>query len=105
MIRRICETQPMHRPVLSFALVTLFYFSAAAAQISPAPPADVLIVHDSAPSTAPAGLIDGNNVIDLLGHFGLKGHLISVQEYKPGECSHYRYMIVLGVDDRSMPYP
>src|SRR5437867_5309295 len=69
------------------------------------PAADVLIIHDSLPGPLPSGLVDGNNIVDLLGHFGLKGNLVSLEEYKPGEISRYRYVIILGVDDRNVLYP
>ena len=74
---------------------------------SPPPPrpADVLIIHDSLPGPMPSGVIDGNNILDLLGHFGMKGELVSLQEYKPGQIAHHKFVIVLGVDDRSVVYP
>ncbi len=72
----------------------------------PAPrPADVLIIHDSLPGPLPSGVIDGNNIIDLLGHFGMKGELVSLEEYKTGQIAHHKFVIVLGVDDRSVVYP
>ncbi len=72
----------------------------------PAPrPADVLIIHDSLPGPLPSGLIDGNYILDLLGHFGMKGELVSLQEYKQGQVAHHKFVIVLGVDDRSVVYP
>ncbi len=72
---------------------------------SPSLAADVLIVHDSMPDPMPPGIIDGNNILDLLGHFGLKGKLMSVQEYRAGDLNHYRFVIVLGVDFRKVSYP
>ena len=95
----------MHRPVLVLALAALLQVTAKGAQPPSTPQADVLIVHDSAASSAPAGLVDGNNVLDLLGHFGLKGRLVAIEEYKPGDCNRYKYIIVLGVDDRPVTYP
>src|SRR5437773_10234776 len=71
----------------------------------PRPPSDVLVIHDSLPGPLPSGLVDGNNVLDLLGHFGLKGDLVSLEEYKAGDIARYRFIIVLGVDDRNPRYP
>src|SRR5437867_11635843 len=68
---------------------------------SPRSPSDVLVIHDSLPGPLPSGLVDGNNVLDLLGHFGLKSDLVSLEEYKAGEIARYRFIIVLGVDDRN----
>jgi uncharacterized protein YdaL len=68
-------------------------------------PVDVLVIHDSLPGKIPAGIVDGNTVIDLLGHFNLKGRLMSLEEYKPGELNRYRFIFVLGVDDRKVTYP
>ncbi len=72
---------------------------------APAPPADVLIIHDSLPGPIPAGLVDGNNVLDLLGHFGLKGQLVSLEEYRPGEVNRHKFVIMLAVDGRKVNYP
>ena len=69
------------------------------------PPADVLILHDSLPGSLPPGVIDGNNILDLLGHFGLKGTLASIEDYRPGDLNRYRFVIVLGVDIRKAEYP
>jgi uncharacterized protein YdaL len=69
------------------------------------PSAEVLIVHDSLPGPMPAGVIDGNNVMDLLGHFGLKGNLIAIDEYKAGDINKYKFVVVLAVDARKLVYP
>ena len=69
------------------------------------PPADVLILHDSLPGSLPPGVIDGNNILDLLGHFGLKGTLASIEDYRPGDLNRYRFVIVLSVDTRKVEYP
>jgi uncharacterized protein YdaL len=97
---------------VTIALVFLLSFSAGMEKPKNAPlpaanpPADVLIVHDSKPEGAlPAGVIVGNNVLDLLGHFGLKGVLRSIDEYKPNEINRYRFAIILAVDERKPPYP
>ena len=71
----------------------------------PRSPSDVLVIHDSVPGPLPSGLVDGNNILDLLGHFGLKGDLVSLEEYKAGDMARYRFVIVLGVDDRNPRYP
>jgi uncharacterized protein YdaL len=98
----------MRRLVLFFALAAFLHAVARGTQApsaSSVPQADVLVIHDSVASPLPPGLVDGNNVIDLLGHFGLKGRLISIDEYRPGDCNHFKYIIVLGVDDRKVTYP
>jgi uncharacterized protein YdaL len=69
------------------------------------PPAEVLIIHDSAPGPLPPGVIDGNNILDLLGHFGLKGVLTSIEDYKSDDLNRHRFIIVLGVDVRKVVYP
>src|SRR5437867_3929660 len=100
----------MRRMFVLLLLVSLGAEKAALSQqakapIPASPPADVLIVHDSLPGPIPSGLVDGNNIIVLLGHFGLKGTLFSLEEYKPGDISRYRFVIILGVDDRKVVYP
>jgi uncharacterized protein YdaL len=73
---------------------------------TPAPrPADVLIIHDSLPGPIPSGIVDGNNIIDLLGHFGMKGELVSFEDYRAGQIARHRFVIVLGVDDRTVACP
>ncbi|HTY60817.1 MAG TPA: DUF2334 domain-containing protein [Acidobacteriota bacterium] len=95
--------------ILSLLLLFSFGASADTPKSSPvsekAPPADVLIIHDSLPGALPPGVIDGNNVLDLLGHFGLKGTVIRIEEYKPGDLNRYRFAIVMGVDERKTEYP
>ncbi len=71
----------------------------------PPPPAEVLIIHDSLPGPIPAGLVDAYNILDLLGHFGLKGQVVSLEEYRQGEISRHKFVIMLGVDDRKVVYP
>jgi uncharacterized protein YdaL len=66
---------------------------------------DVLVVHDSLPGPLPSGVVDGNNVIDLLGHFGLKGALVSMEEYRQGDLGRSRFTVFLGVDDRTSRIP
>ncbi len=97
----------MRAASLAIALLAGLAGAGPAAGSNPPPPrpADVLIIHDSLPGPLPAGLIDGNNILDLLGHFGMKGELVSLQEYKPGQIVHHKFAIVLGVDDRSVVYP
>jgi uncharacterized protein YdaL len=69
------------------------------------PPADVLIIHDSLPGPIPPGLLDGNTILDLLGHFGLKGTLRSIEDYKANDLNRYRFVIMLSVDMRKVQYP
>jgi uncharacterized protein YdaL len=72
---------------------------------APLPPAEVLIIHDSPQGETSSGLIVANNILDLLGHFALKGKIVSFQDYKGGELSRYRFVFVLGVDDRKTQCP
>lgn len=69
------------------------------------PLADVLIIHDSVPGVLPPGVLDGNNILDLLGHFGLKGALARIEEYNAGDLNRYRFIIMLAVDSRKAVYP
>jgi uncharacterized protein YdaL len=78
---------------------------------APAPPADVLILHDSVPMRPPSpldpnppGVIDSNNILDLLGHFGLKGAVRTIEEYKANDINRYRFAFILGVDRQNPPY-
>ncbi len=71
----------------------------------PVPQAEVLVLHNSVPGASPPGIIVGNNIIDLLGHFGLKGKLVSLEEYRPGDLNHYRFAFVIGVDARKVAFP
>ena len=86
-----------------FALATL---PSSTLSSKPLPPsADVLIIHNSLPGHLPKGWIDGNTVLDLLGHFGLRGVLQPIEQYKSGDIERFRYIIVLGVDGRPMEFP
>jgi uncharacterized protein YdaL len=69
------------------------------------PPADVLILHDSVPGSLPPGEIDGNNILDLLGHFGLKGTVKRIEEFKSDDLNRCRFIIMLAVDQRKTVYP
>jgi len=83
-----------------------FALSATSVPAAPPPrPAEVLIIHDSLPGPIPSGVVDGNNIIDLLGHFGVKGELVAFEDYKAGEIARHRFAIVLGVDDRTVAAP
>jgi len=75
------------------------------AAIPPAPQADVLVIHDSLAGRIPSGVVVANNIIDLLGHFGLKGAMMSFEEYKANDVNRYRFVFVLGVDDRKVACP
>jgi len=92
---------------LTFMLLLSFGANAEVPKNAPAPqpPGDVLIIHDSLPGSLPPGLVDGNNVLDLLGHFNLKGNLIRIDEYRPGEINRYRFVMMLAVDMRKADYP
>jgi uncharacterized protein YdaL len=69
------------------------------------PSPDVLIIHDSLPGPLPPGWVDGNNVLDLLGHFGLHGTLQPIENYRHGDLARFRFVIVLSVDKRQVSYP
>jgi uncharacterized protein YdaL len=69
------------------------------------PRVDVLILHDSLPGPLPPGLLDSNNILDLLGHFGMKGSISSIESYKKNDLQRYRFVIMLGVDNRKIPLP
>jgi len=71
----------------------------------PQPEPEVLVIHDSLPGSLPSGIVVGNAIIDLLGHFGLKGKLIPLEQYRAGEANRYHFVFVLGVDDRKTVYP
>ena len=66
------------------------------ASLPPAiPSSDVLVIHDSLPGPLPPGWVDGNNVLDLLGHFGLRGTLQPIENYRPGDLCpiSFRYRV------------
>jgi len=69
------------------------------------PSSDVLVIHDSLPGPLPPGWVDGNNILDLLGHFGLRGTLQPIENYKSGDLARFRFVIVLGIDERQVSYP
>jgi uncharacterized protein YdaL len=96
---------PMTRSLARILILFLLCFTAGMT-LSAAPPVpEVLVVHDSKPGPLPPGLICGNAVLDLLGHFGLHGKLISVDEYRAGDLEHHRAAIILGVDEHHTTYP
>jgi uncharacterized protein YdaL len=71
----------------------------------PQPEPEVLVIHDSLAGRLPSGIITGNTVIDMLGHFGLKGKLIPLEHYKAGDIKRHRFVFILGVDEREPSYP
>lgn len=80
--------------------------AAAVSQMLKPSTGDVLIIHNSLlTGPLPPGLVDGNHMLDLLGHFGLKGTLQPMENYRTGELSRYRFVIVMGVDDRLVKFP
>jgi hypothetical protein len=95
----------MYRRIAVFLLTAFFITAPEPSKSQPAVQAEVLIVHDSPVGVSPPGVVVGNNVIDLLGHFGLKGKLVPLESYKAGDLNQYRYVIVLGVDSRRVNYP
>jgi uncharacterized protein YdaL len=94
---------------VTLALLLSFAFgvdkSKSASVPAPNPPADVLIIHDSVPGPLPPGVIDADNILDLLGHFGLKGAVARIEDYKTGDLDRYRFIIMLSVDQRKVAYP
>ncbi len=113
----IVRANPWPRYILSvpgraFALLLLLLCVTAGAtdrnttSLSVAPPtADVIVIHDSLRGQLSSGIIVGNNILDLLGHFGLKGILVPLEEYKAGDINRFRFAFILGVDDRNVTYP
>jgi uncharacterized protein YdaL len=105
----------MRSPVIRLCCIVILFFSFSSAAgkdelkktpVSTAiPQADVLILHDSVGGGNSPGVLDGNTVADLLGHFGLKGFVSSIGEYRAGDSSKYRFIIILSVDDRKIPFP
>lgn len=91
--------------MLTLLGIALVPYSVSGPSTPPPRPAEVLIIHDSLPGPMPSGVVDGNNIIDLLGHFGMKGELVSFEEYKPGQIARHKFVIVLGVDDRTVACP
>jgi uncharacterized protein YdaL len=83
--------------------------SAAVPAVFASPPVtpsfDVLIIHDSLPGPLSPGWIDGNNVLDLLGHFGLHGMLQPIENYRSGDLCRFRFVVVLSADKRQVSYP
>jgi uncharacterized protein YdaL len=75
------------------------------ARATGSPKVDVPILHDSVPGPIPPGLLDGNNILDLLAHFGLKGSITSIESYKDNDLKRYRFAFMLGVDNRKVPLP
>jgi uncharacterized protein YdaL len=90
--------------VLRVLIPVLLSASGAVHAAAPAAP-DVIIIHDSLPGPLPSGAVVGYNIVDLLGHFNLKGSLVSMEEYKAGEIGRSRFAIFLGVDDRVSKIP
>jgi uncharacterized protein YdaL len=113
-MRPLSILRPAHPAIRMAIVIACFHLtSGIGADNPPTPPqtapsipqADVLIVQDSLPGPLPSGLVDGNNLLDLLGHFGLKGTLISIEQYRPGAIDRFRFVLILGVDDRKVSYP
>jgi uncharacterized protein YdaL len=92
-----------------FIILAMGECDAAIPAVSASPPvipsSDVLIIHDSLPGPLPPGWVDGNNILDLLGHFGLRGTLQPIENYRAGDLSRFRFVIVLGIDERQVSYP
>ncbi len=47
----------------------------------------------------------GITILDLLGHFGLRGTLQPIENYRSGDIARFRFVIVLGIDERQVNYP
>lgn len=104
--RRFAAALRRVKPFAGIFLISSLGFSAVRGAANSAPrPADVLIIHDSLPGPMPSGIVDGNNLIDLLGHFGMKGELVSFEEYRQGMMARHKFVVVLGVDDRTVACP
>ena len=99
--------------LIFFSILTLAEsFSAVSPATVPPPPsspsipsADVLIIHNSLPGPLPPGIIDGNTILDMLGHFGLSGTVQPIENYRSGDIQRFRYIFILGVDQRRMHFP
>jgi uncharacterized protein YdaL len=91
--------------IMVLLFVSVAVICASKPKSPPPPPAEVLIIHDSLPGPIPSGVVDGNNMLDLLGHFGLKGQLVSLEDYRPGQINKHKFVIMLAVDSRKVTYP
>lgn len=71
----------------------------AAAQ-TPAPPqpasGTVPIIYDGPDLPMAEGFLGAHYIKNLLGHFGLRGELIRLEDYRQGQLSHYRAAFYIG---------
>ncbi|MGE5644590.1 MAG: DUF2334 domain-containing protein [Acidobacteriota bacterium] len=85
------------------ALVFLFARAGFAAAQDP-PPQQVAIIYDgraeveaNAPACQIKGYIHALFIENLLGHFGLRGDIIQIADYRPGRLERYRAAFFVGV--------
>jgi uncharacterized protein YdaL len=70
-----------------------------AAQAPPPPQpatATVAIIYDGPDLPLADGFLGAHYIKNLLGHFALRGELIRLADYRPGELSHYRAAFYVG---------
>ncbi|MCX6997073.1 MAG: hypothetical protein NTV49_08295, partial [Kiritimatiellaeota bacterium] len=62
----------------------------------PAGPATVLIVYDEPGKLKDRAYLHALNLDNLLGHFQLKGHLVAMDSYMPGQLARYQAAFFIG---------
>lgn len=57
---------------------------------------DVLVLYDGPAAPLSEGFLDANQIVNLLGHFGLKGVIFPVGQYHVGQLTRYRAAFFAG---------
>src|ERR1051325_2959121 len=63
--------------------------------VSIAPP-EVAIFYDGSTTVSAEGVLDARQVQNLLGHFNLRGEIVPLAAYQPGQLSHYKAAFFVG---------
>ena len=84
---------------LTLVLAALSVCAIAVAQAPPSPQpttASVAIIYDGPDLPLADGFLGAHYIKNLLGHFALRGELIRLADYQPGELAHYRAAFFVG---------
>ena len=79
--------------------ICVFLFSTVAVSVAGQPQA--LILYDGTSHKAPEGLVDGTYIANLLGHFGYRPKLLSIEDYRPDTMAKYGAVFIVGGSDKS----
>ena len=90
----------MTRCTLIFICVLLL--ASVASVVSAAGQPAALVLYDGEAQKSQEGLVDGTHIANLLGHFGYRGTLKSIESYRSGGMSGYNAVFVVGGSNKTV---